>query len=150
MHNAEIAAFAGETGRVIGIQGWLCLRGRVVNLLGSRIADTQNGILGVMGGGWNHRVYDMLFENMGVGLRGYWDNRYLKKPLDECCFINCDTALGNVYGHLLLKNCVFRNNRHNWSINRRSINNIILENCEIDGCKTNGTIRNLKGSDDHE
>ncbi len=144
VHNAEISGFTGETGRVIGIQGWLNLRGRVVHLLSSRIADVQNGIRGVMGGGWNHRVYDMVFENMGVGMRGYWDNRYLKKPLDACCFINCETALENVYGQVLMKDCVFRNNRQNWSFNRSSLENIFLENCEIDGCKTNGKVLNLK------
>lgn len=140
LYNAVLTALPGETRRVIGVGGWLSLCGRTVRLINSCVENVKYGVKGVMGGGWDHVVSGVTFENMQVGLSQYWDNRAFKKPLRNCAFIKCDIALDRISEYLLIENCVFMENRQNWVFEKNKFKGGFLKNCEIDGIQTNGVL----------
>ena len=140
LYNSAITAMPGETGRVVGINGWLRLQGRTIRLVNSRVANVRQGVHGVMGSGWDHQVRGMTFENMGIGLRGYWDNRGMRKPLEDCRFLRCGIALDRPGALVALKNCVFEQNDRNWNITTQVSSELFFENCMVDGQRIDGKL----------
>lgn len=138
VYNSAITSLPTETGRVVGLNGWLRLQGRTIRLVDSHISNMRHGIQGVMGGGWDHQVSGMIFENMGIGLLGYWDSRAMTKPLKNCSFLRCGIALSQPHTYLSLINCNFEQNDVNWDL--KQIKQIFLHNCVVDGKPTEETI----------